>query len=202
MNRDDVEMIRKETVFQGYFRVDKYTVTTPKFDGGRSNAFDREVFERGQVAACLPYDPRTDEVVLIEQFRMGAYANGDANPWLIEIVAGVIDEGETPEDVVRRECVEESGCSAGRLLPLGCLYATQGACTETISLYVAEIDSTTAQGIHGLDEEDEDIRVFTVPFDQAMAMLEDGRIRNMAAASALLWLDRKRKALRENWTAA
>lgn len=202
MNRNDVDLIRKETVFQGYFRVDKYTVTTPKFDGNRSNRFDREVFERGQVAACLPYDPKTDEVVLIEQFRMGAYANGDEAPWLTEIVAGVIDKGETPEDVVRRECVEESGCTAGRLVSLGSLYATQGACTETISLFIAEVDSSTAQGIHGLDEEDEDIRVFTVPFAEALVMLEDGRIRNMAAVSALLWLDRKRQALRENWAAA
>ena len=77
----------------------------------------RELFERGHAAAVLPYDPVTDRVLMIEQFRIGALA-APGGPWLLEIVAGVIDPGEIPEEVVRRETVEETGCHLQKVVPI------------------------------------------------------------------------------------
>ena len=117
MNENDVEILDKETAFQGYFRIDRYRLRHRLFAGGWSEAITREVFERGHVVGVLPYDPIEDRVVLIEQFRIGAYAAG-FSPWLIEIVAGVIEAGEEPEEVARRETLEETGCSVTELMPV------------------------------------------------------------------------------------
>ena len=112
MNRDDVEVLDRKTVCQSYFRIDRYRLKHRLFGGGWSAPVMREVFERGHSCACLLYDPKADVVILIEQFRAGAFAAG-MGPWLIECVAGIIDEGETPEDVARRESGQECGCTVG-----------------------------------------------------------------------------------------
>ncbi|MEQ8695449.1 MAG: NUDIX domain-containing protein, partial [Bauldia litoralis] len=105
---DDVDILEKTTPYKGRFQIDRYRLRYHRFDGAWSEPVLREVFERGHAAAVLPYDPVRDEVVLIEQFRPGPLAAGEASPWLIEIVAGIIDPGETPEEVVRREADEEA----------------------------------------------------------------------------------------------
>ena len=153
-----VEIIHRKTAFKGYFQVDHYRLRHRKFDGGWTESMDREVFERGHAAAVVLYDPRLDVVVLIEQFRVGAYAAG-VEPWLIEVVAGIIDPGETPEAVVRREAQEEAGCAIGDLHPIGSFLATPGGSSETLTLFCGRVDASEAGGIHGLDHEGEDIRV-------------------------------------------
>ncbi len=186
--RDDrIEVIEKTTPFQGYFRIDRYRLRHRKFDGGWTDVMSREIFERGHAAAVLLYDPARDRVVLIEQFRPGAYAAGMA-PWLIEVVAGIIEPGETPEDVVRREAVEEAGCTVSDLHLIGRYLASPGGSSESLTLYCGRIDSAGAGGIHGLDHEHEDIRVLPLDRQAALERLVAGEISNLFTVAALQWL--------------
>lgn len=195
-----VEIVKKETPFKGYFQIDRYTLRHELFDGGMGPEVSREVFERGHAACVVPYDPQRDEVVLIEQFRPGAYASGDENPWLIEIVAGIIDPGETPENVVRRESVEEASLAVTDLHNLGTHLMTPGGSSESMAIYVGRCDASGAGGTHGLQDEGEDIRVFTASSDEAIAMVRDGRIRNAMTGLALLLFDGVREDLQREWS--
>lgn len=192
----DVEVLARETVFQGYFRVDRYRLRHRLFAGGWSRPFQRELFERGHAAAVLPYDPRHDRVLLIEQFRIGPYAHG-GSPWQIEIVAGILHHGETPAELARREALEEAGCLLqSELLPVAAYYMSPGAVSEHMTLFCALTDLEGAGGIHGVDDEDEDIRVHVPGFDEAMDWLQAGRIQNSPAIIALQWLALNRTRLR------
>lgn len=193
-----VEIVEKETVFQGYFRVDRYLLKHRTFEGGWSPVISREIFERGHAASVLPYDPERDAVVLIEQFRAGALAAG-CEPWLIEIVAGIIGPGETPEEVVRREAIEEMGREVTDLEPICTYLLTPGGSSETLAMFCGRVDSESAGGIHGLDEEGEDIRVLVRSVDECIAMLNDGTIFNANAVLALQWLALNREELRQRW---
>ncbi len=195
----DVELIEKKTVFQGYFRVDRYRLRHRLFAGGYGPEIRREVFERGHAAAVLPYDPIRDEVVLIEQFRVGPYAKG-TDPWLIEVVAGIIDEGETAEEVAIREAVEEAGCKLiPPLKPILSCFLTPGAGSEHVDVFVGRCESGGLGGIHGIAEEGEDIRVIVRSFADAIALLDQGKITNGVTIMALQWLDRHRSEVRELW---
>jgi len=200
MDKDnDVELIGKSTPYRGYFRIDKYRLRHRRYDGGWSQPLDREVFERGHSVAVLPYDPTQDAVVLIEQFRMAPYAVGD-HPWLIEAIAGIVEAGEAPEDVARREAVEEADCRLdGPLTLIGKCYLSPGGTSEHCHLFCGRCDSTGLGGVHGLAEEGEDIRVLVLAFDAAMALIERGEIRTSPAMIGLLWLARHRDRLRQEW---
>ncbi len=199
MNRDDVEIIERDTAWRGYFRIDRLRLRHRLFAGGWAEPITREVFERGHAAALLPWDPVRDEVVLIEQFRIGALTAGGDNPWLIEIVAGIIEDGETAEDVVRRETLEEAGCEVGDIVPLMDVYTTPGGSSERIALFCGRVDATGVGGIHGVEEEGEDIRAFAEPTDAALARLARGEIANITTVAALQWLALNRDELRARW---
>ena len=198
MTDKDVEILEKAEVFKGYFRVDRYRLRHRLFSGGWSEEMTREVFERGHAAAVLPYDPVRDAVVLIEQFRIGAYAAGH-KPWLLEIVAGIIEDGEPAEAVVRREAVEEAGCDITDLMPISTYLVSPGGTSESIRIYCGRVDSKDLGGIHGIAEEHEDIRVVVTPFAEAEKMLVEGRIDNATALISLQWLALNRARLRELW---
>jgi ADP-ribose pyrophosphatase len=136
--------------------------------------------------------------VLIEQFGAAAI-NAPGGPWQIEIVAGLIDPGETPDDVVRREAMEEAGCSVDGVELIGEFLLSPGGSSDRMFLYCARIDSSDAGGIHGLIEEGENIRVFTMATDDAMAAISDGRIRNATCVIGLQWLALNRVRLRAAW---
>jgi ADP-ribose pyrophosphatase len=146
----------------------------------------------------LLYDRERDAVVLIEQFRPGAYAAG-LEPWLIEVVAGIIDPGETPEAVVQREAVEEAGCTVTALHPIGSFLASPGACSETVAVFCGRADSRAAGGIHGLDHEHEDIRVLVLSRAEALDRVAAGAIANLHAVVALQWLALNYTMLRSIW---
>lgn len=194
----DVQIEEVTPVFQGYFRVDRYRLRHRRYDGTWTRPITREVFERGHAAGVLPYDPQRDEVVLIEQFRIGPYARGDA-PWQVEIVAGIIGAGETAPDVARREAIEEAGCTVTDLEPVAAYYMSPGAVSEHMTLYCGRADTRGVGGVHGLAEEDEDIRVTVLPFADALARARDGTIANSPALIALLWLALERDRLRARW---
>jgi ADP-ribose pyrophosphatase len=193
-----VEVVEKTTPYDGYFRIDVYRLRHRCFGGGWSEVMSREIFERGQAAVVLPYDPSRDEVVLIEQFRIGAYAAGLA-PWLIEVVAGIVEPGETPEDVVRREAQEEAGCEITTLETIGTVLSSPGGCSEVLYLYCGRVDSEGVGGIHGLDREHEDIRAFTLPADIALERLTRGEFNNASTIMTLQWLALNRERLKQSW---
>lgn len=196
--RSDVEIVAKETVFKGYFRIDRYRLRHRTFAGGWTEPQQREIFERGHAVAVLPYDPIADKVALIEQFRPGAYA-AEFDPWLLEVVAGIIEEGESTEEVAHREIVEEAGCQALEMIHALDFLASPGGSSESIRLYCARVDSATIGGLHGLAHEGEDIRVFTLPAEEAIRLALNGSITNATTLVALLWLAAERENLRRRW---
>ena len=198
MDRRDVEITEKETVYQGYFRIDAYRLRHRLHAGGWSRELRREVFERGHVAAVLPYDPDRDAVLLLEQFRIGAYL-ADFPPWQTEIVAGIIDEGETAETVALRETREEAGRDILDLVPICRYLSSPGGMTESVTLFCGRVDSHNAGGIHGLADEQEDIRVEAVPAKAVASLLEEGKIGNAVTIIALQWFLLHRDALRRRW---
>ncbi|EIV8645447.1 ADP-ribose diphosphatase [Vibrio parahaemolyticus] len=193
----DVEIISKESVFEGFFKMVKYRFKHKLFAGGWSDVVEREMFERGHAAAMLPYDPKTDQVVIIEQIRVGALEH--EHPWQLEIVAGMIDRDESAEEVIRREAEEEAGITVGRVASVTSYYPSSGGCSEKLDVFVGEVDASKAHGIHGLDYEDEDIRVHVLSREQAYQWVKDGRFENGASIIALQWLQLNHQELRSQW---
>ncbi|HER34765.1 MAG TPA: NUDIX domain-containing protein [Halothiobacillaceae bacterium] len=193
------DLLANETLYQGFFSLHRYRLRFEHFDGRWSEPVEREIFERGHAVAVLPYDPERGEVVLIEQFRPGAL-DAPTGPWLAEIVAGMIEPGESAEDVARRESDEEAGLAIDELYPLTRYWVSPGGTTESIYLFLARVDTGSLErdgdglvdGRSGLVHEHGDIRVRVVPIDQALADVEAGRIVAAAPVIALLWLDRLR----------
>jgi ADP-ribose pyrophosphatase len=198
MDGKDIDLIERKPVFQGYFRVDLYTLRHRLFDGGWSRIVTREVFERGHSVAVLLFDPVADAVVLVEQFRAGAVA-ADLPAWQIECAAGIMGEGETPEAVARRESIEETACEIRRIEPIGQVIYSPGACSEICRIFIGEIDSVGAGGVHGLKEENEDIKLHVLPAQTAIAWLDSGRMTTGALLIAMLWFARHHESLRSRW---
>ena len=196
---ETAELIERTVPFQGHFRVARYVFRQQLYQGGWSEPFSREVFERGQAAGLLPYDPVRDEVVLIRQFRAGSYVAG-RHPWSWEIVAGIIEEGESPEDLVRRETVEEANLKVGEIEFINSVMLTPGACSESCTIFAGRVDSSAAGGIFGLASENENILVKAIPFVEVRAMLDRAEIDNVIAVVALQWLALHRDSLRKRWS--
>lgn len=196
--KNDVEIIARETLYSGFFSMDLYRFRHRLFNGEMSGEIKREIFERGHAAVLLPFDPVRDEVVLVEQVRIAAYDVSES-PWLLEMVAGMIEEGESVEDVARREALEEAGLVVGRTKPVLSYLASPGGTSERLSIMVGEVDATTAEGIHGLADENEDIRVHVVSREQAYQWVEEGKIDNAASVIALQWLQLHYQTLRNEW---
>ena len=196
--KNDVEIIARETLYSGFFSMELYRFRHRLFNGEMSGEIRREIFERGHAAVLLPFDPVRDEVVLVEQIRIAAY-DVSVSPWLLEMVAGMIEEGESVEDVARREALEEAGLVVGRTKPVLSYLASPGGPSERLSIMVGEVDATTAEGIHGLADENEDIRVHVVSREQAYQWVEEGKIDNAASVIALQWLQLHYQTLRNEW---
>ncbi len=193
----DVKIISKETLFQGFFQMVKYTFKHKLFDGGWSQPVERELFERGHAAAMLPYDPARDEVVLIEQIRVGALEH--ESPWQLEIVAGIMDADEKTEELVRREAMEEAGLEVTNIASVASYYPSAGGCSEKLDVFVGQVSSLGAGGVYGLEYENEDIRALVMNRSDAYALIAEGKIENGASIVALQWLELNHEKLRTEW---
>lgn len=194
LNHDDVELESIDPGYQGFFRIDKIRLKHKLFAGGWTESFTRELFERGEAVCVLLFDPNKNRIVLTEQFRIGALKRKNT-PWLLELVAGMVEDGESPEEVAIRETEEEAGCAFKKLIPIHSYLVSPGGTSERIHLYCGLLDSEGVGGIHGLEHENEDIRLVVVPFEQAWSWVESGEIDNAAAIIALQWLKMNRDSL-------
>ncbi|MCW8853559.1 MAG: NUDIX domain-containing protein [Gammaproteobacteria bacterium] len=188
------ELINRKSLFSGFFKVDQYQIRHDLFAGGETE-ITRELFHRGDAVAVLLYDPAKDRVVMIEQFRVGAI-DDEQGPWLLEIVAGVVEEGESPNDVARRECAEEAGIEVHAFETIHTFYSSPGGCSEKIFLLCGLVDSDKANGIHGLPEEGEDIKVSVLEYDEIVNLLGADHISSAIPIIALQWLQLNRERLR------
>lgn len=183
-----IEIMENTEVYSGFLSILKIKLRHRLYNGEMSASITRELLERGQAVAVLLHDPDADSVVMIEQFRVGALDDPDS-AWLLEVVAGVVEDGETLEDVARREAHEEAGCTPQELEYIGRYYLTPGGSSEQIHIFYAEIDSS---GLHetlaGVEDESEDIRVMVKPWNKVVDMMDSGRIINATAMIALQWL--------------
>lgn len=201
---NDVKIIHRQTLFSGFSRVEKYSLQHRTFAGSWTEEYQREVVVRLDAAAALPYDPRVDKVILIEQFRAGALLSHQvSSPWLVEIVAGVMDKtgekSESAEELIRREIKEEAGVEVEALLPVFAYFSSPGASSEMIKLFCAKVNAFAAPAFCGLPEEHEDIRVHVVPCAEAFAAVRSGRINNAMAIIALQWLEMNLASVRRQF---
>jgi ADP-ribose pyrophosphatase len=200
---EDVVLVDKKKAYNGFFTVNQYRLKHRMFNGNYTNELVRECFERGHAVGVLAYDPWQDTVVLVEQFRIGAYTNTKASaeesPWLVEIIAGIVEHGENQEDVAHREAFEEAGCQLLALDAIANVYTSPGGTSETTQLYCACVDSTDIEGIYGLEAEGEDIRVLVLPFYQLLNYLHEGRLNNASSMISVQWLMLNKEKIRQKW---
>ena len=191
-------LINRQSVYTGFFKVDSCQLTHELYQGGDIE-IRRELLYRGDAVAVLLYDPARDKVVMIEQFRVGAIEDADETeqaPWLLEIVAGMVDENESIKDVARRECMEEAGLEVHSFESIYSYYSSPGGCSEKIYLMCGLVDSHLAKGVHGLDHEHEDIKVCVYDYKELDQLLESNRISSATPIIALQWLAMNRERLR------
>jgi ADP-ribose pyrophosphatase len=198
MSHKTVEILNQTLVYDGFFKLETYSVRHTLYRGGWSQPINRELFRRNNCVAVLLYDPLRDVVVLTEQFRMGAL-HQPQRAWLLEIVAGGIEEGESAAEVAYRESQEEAGCEIEELQEIMEFYTTPGGSSERITLFLGRVDSSKAGGIHGLQHEGEDILVSTVSAERAFQLVTERVIESGPAIVAIQWLYINRQSLREQW---
>lgn len=196
---DDVEILEEKTVWDGFWKLKQFRLRFRRFAGGWSRPVLRELHCRGEAAGVLLYDPELDAVGLVEQFRVGA-AFRAGSPWLLELVAGLVEPGETPAEVAVRETAEESGCTVQDLLPIAGYYSSPGGCDEYFHLFCARTSLNGAAELHGLEGENEDIRLHVIPYAALDDMQRDGRLDNAHTLIALQWLHLERERIRRTWS--
>lgn len=203
-NSADVELIDDLTAYQGFFEIRTLNLRHRLYEGGWSRVINRELFVRHDAVGVLLYDPKMDAIALVEQFRVGAYGHkshceAGETPWLLELVAGLIDKQESPALVAERESQEEAGAIIKQLEPIHEYFSSPGGSSEYFYLFCGHCGLTDVGGIHGLEEEAEDIRVQVLPVDQAWQKLQQGELNNAHTIIALQWLMMNKQRLQQQW---
>lgn len=192
----DVMVTRHEQPYPGFYAAEEVALRHRRFDGSMGDPVQRSALMTGQAAVVLPYDPRRDAVLLIQQFRAPVYLSGDRAPWVWEPVAGLIDPGETAESTARREAEEEAGLTIERLEPAGAAYSSTGSSSEYVFFFIGLADFATREGGGGLDEEHEDIRVREVAYHDLMKGVDSGDFKDLPLLLCANWLARHHDRLR------
>ena len=180
------KIINKKNLYSGFFSLNKYEFVHKKHNGEWTNTVEREVFSGAHVSTLLPYDPIKKEIILIQQFRAGILSRFDKN-YLYEIVAGIIDEGEKPEETAKRECFEETGCEVKKIHPIQSYYPAPGSPESYYHLYLGQIQGFDGERIRGLEKENEDILVKSFKIEDVRKMLKEKKINNGLTLVALQW---------------
>ena len=195
---ENIEVLKKETLYKKFFRVDEYFFKYPRYDGTMSRTISREVMERGRSAGILLYDPDRDKLVFVEQLRVGVFVAGEY-PWILECAAGIIDPGETPDQVVVREAKEEAGVTVTALEPIADYFASPGGISEKLYVFCGRVDAGHLPAYGGLDTEGEDIRVVVLSAAEVEQMLAEGKFNNALTIIAVQWFVLNKEKLRKKW---
>ncbi len=199
LGKGDWELLERETPFRGFFRLDRVTLRHQLYRGGWSAAMTRELFMRHQAVAVLPYDPNRQQLLLVEQFRVGALER-TGSPWCLELIAGIADRAdEELASLARREAREEAGVELGPMTPLYDYMASPGGSNERLQLFVARANLADVGGIHGKADENEDIRVVTAGLDEVEELMGGGWVDNAPSLIALQWLLLHHDRINEQW---
>lgn len=200
-SQQDIEILGEQTLYEGFFTLKRIQFKHKLFAGGQSGVVTRELLIKGAASAVIAYDPKEDSVILVEQVRIGAAYHPESNrsPWLLELIAGMVEKGEKPEDVALRESEEEAGIQVKNLTHCLSVWDSPGGIVERIHLFAGEVDSSQAKGIHGLAEENEDIRVQVIKREQAYQWMCEGKIDNGIAVIGLQWLQLNYAQLQQSW---
>ncbi len=197
-SREDVEVLEEKPIHSGFFKLLNVRLRHRLFNGGWSRAFNRELFAKAEAASAVVYDPVLDQVGLVDQFRIGTL-DSPYGPWTLESVAGMVEESESPADMMLRELVEEAGLYAKELLPISAFYPTPGSCNEYTHLFCAICDLTEAGGVFGVEGENEDILFKAYPAEEVFNAMLQSRMNNAATLIGLQWLQLNRPQLRARW---
>jgi len=202
-NKTDYTLLEEQTAYQGFFSLDQLQLKHRLFAGGWTPSIKRELFKRGQAVGLLSYDPWLDQVVMVEQFRVGALQD-PTSPWLLEVIAGMIEAGEEAGGVAYRETQEEAGLTLLHLEHLYTYYSSPGGSDEQILLYLGIVDSTQVEqdAICGLASENEDLRVKIFSREAALVEATQGRAANAMSIIALQWLAMNHLAIKAKWLEA
>jgi len=180
------KIINKKNLYSGFFNLNKYEFIHEKHDGDWTDKVEREIFSGAHVSTLLPYDPIKKEIILIQQFRAGVLSRYD-NDYLYEIVAGIIDENEKPEETAKRECLEETGCEVKKIIPIQAYFPAPASSESYYHLFLGEINSFDGERIKGLEDENEDILVKSFKIENVRNMLKEKKIKNGLTLIALQW---------------
>ena len=200
LDRKSIDVVKIEPIHVGFNRLQRFVFRFRRFDGMWSNPIEREVLERADACVVLPYDPKRDRVVFIEQFRIVASLM-NFPPHQLEPIGGLLEAGSSPEATVRREAVEEAGLVIDQLIPLGRFLLSPGCLTEIVNVYCCLVDTEGVGGFHGCVAEEEDIRVHVLEFTEVERRLAAGEFGYMVTALSVYWLAANRERLRRKWLA-
>ena len=200
-SQEDMEIVAEKTLYKGFFTLKQIQFKHKLFAGGESEIVTRELLIKGAASAVSAYDPKADSVVLVEQVRIGAAYHPERmrSPWLLELIAGMVEKDEKPEEVALRESKEEAGITVKNLTHCLSVWDSPGGTVERLHLFVGKVDSSQAKGIHGLADENEDIRVHVVKREQAYQWMCEGKIDNGIAVIGLQWLQLNYAQLQKRW---
>lgn len=196
-----VKIVSREKVFDGYHSLEIVKAVPRSLKhGGWAEEMEREIFHAGKISSVLLYIPETDEILLNQQFRLGAHMCGAKDPFLFECAAGKVDDGENVEEAAARETLEETGCTLTDLEYIGVFYTSPGCLAEEFHLFLGRIGEAES-GIYGMEHEGEEIKTHLVPAAKAIRMLDEGHVQNATTAIALHWFARNHDNIRKKWLA-
>lgn len=196
--KEHIELGKSERLYDGFMKLDKVSFNHQLFNGGLALNVEREILKRDDAVGVLLFDPVKDAFVMIEQLRIGAYDDVNS-PWLLEIVAGMVEPGECFEEVARRESLEEATCDILKLTPIQEYWVSPGGSTEKVMLYLGLVDSSNLAQYAGLEEENEDIKIHKIPKVEMLELLQQGKVNNAMAIIALQWFVINESDLKLSW---
>lgn len=184
-----VTLHKQRRVFDGFFKIDEVHLSHERFDGTMSRPLTRLCLERGDAVAALVFEPKLGKLLFVEQFRYPSHQRGRG--WLTEVVAGMIDKGESPPEALGREMLEELGYEMASTERIGQFFSSPGTSSEQTHLYYVVAGDKKESG-GGVDDEDEDLRTLALDPEEALARLAQGDFCDAKTIIAMMWYQANR----------